>query len=238
MAMAIWPGLIFLELPSLAAGRRSLVSALSTAISVSGSRPSTRAGTRRESVSASSMAEAPSTTWLLVSTMPSGDRMVPEPEPWAGRPCASPAHLHVHDGRRHRLHHADNRARIGVEQFLVLTADGPIGNERGIAISAPQLHAANSQSWQSAPQGPSRGSPAPNGPLYGVASAVARGVPGACQACRRVGTKVCRSSPSRRLPSAEGELRQCADRRTAAISPSRPSECAPGPASPWRRSGP
>ena len=36
------------------------------------------------------MAEAPSTTWLLVSTMPSGDRMVPEPEPWARRPWRAP----------------------------------------------------------------------------------------------------------------------------------------------------
>ena len=90
MAMAIWPGLILLELPSLAAGRRSVVSALSTAMSVSGSRPRMRAGTRRESVNASSMAEAPSTTWLLVSTRPSGDRMVPEPEPCAGRPWREP----------------------------------------------------------------------------------------------------------------------------------------------------
>ncbi len=81
MAMAIWPGFTFLELPSRAAGSRSLVSARSTAMSVSGSRPRTRAWTLRESVRASSIPEAPSTTWLLVSTMPSGDRMVPEPDP-------------------------------------------------------------------------------------------------------------------------------------------------------------
>ena len=90
MAMAICPGLSFLELPSRADGSRSVVSARSTAMSVSGSRPSTRAGKRRASVSASSIVEAPSTTWLLVSTMPSGDRMVPEPEPWAARPWRSP----------------------------------------------------------------------------------------------------------------------------------------------------
>ena len=50
MATATWPGLTFLELPSRAAGSRSLVSARSTAMSVSGSRPSTRADTRRPSV--------------------------------------------------------------------------------------------------------------------------------------------------------------------------------------------
>jgi hypothetical protein len=83
MAIATWPGLTRLELPSLAAGRLSRASARSTAMSVSGSRPRMRAGTRRESDNASSMDVAPSTTWLLVSTMPSGDRMVPEPEPWA-----------------------------------------------------------------------------------------------------------------------------------------------------------
>ena len=44
MAMAICPARRFLELPSRAAGSVSLVSARSTAMSVSGSRPSTRAG--------------------------------------------------------------------------------------------------------------------------------------------------------------------------------------------------
>ena len=73
-------GLDLLEPPSLAAGSRSLVSALSTAMSVSGSRPHSARQRVWNRQSASSMAEAP-TTWLLVSTMPSGDRMVPEPEP-------------------------------------------------------------------------------------------------------------------------------------------------------------
>ena len=83
MATATCPGRTFLELPRRAAGSRSLVSARSTAMSVSGSRPRMRAGTWRPSFSDRSIAVAPSTTWLLVSTRPSGERIVPEPEPCA-----------------------------------------------------------------------------------------------------------------------------------------------------------
>ena len=81
IATATWPCRTFLELPIVAAGRRSAVSALKTAMSVSGSRPRMRAGKCRPSLRASSMAVTPSTTWLLVRTRPSGAMMVPEPEP-------------------------------------------------------------------------------------------------------------------------------------------------------------
>ena len=81
MATATWPCLTFLELPILAAGSRSSVSALSTAMSVSGSRPRMRAGMCRPSFNANSMAATPSITWLLVRTSPSGAMTVPDPEP-------------------------------------------------------------------------------------------------------------------------------------------------------------
>ena len=62
MAIAIWPGRTVLELPSLADGKVSLVSALSTARSVSGSRPMARAANERPSAVERRMSLAPSTT--------------------------------------------------------------------------------------------------------------------------------------------------------------------------------
>jgi len=180
IAMAICPGLSFLELPSRAAGKRSVVSARSTAMSCRGrSRPSTRAVKRLASVNASSMAEAPSTTWLLVEHDAirrqdgAGARALGCPA------LARAAYLHVHDRRGHGLDHADHGAGIGVEQLLVLAAAGSIGkagdigNERrfAVAISAPQSHVAPPPECASA-HGPTYGAD-----IWGAVNRPARGRP-------------------------------------------------------------
>jgi len=79
--------------------------------------------------------------------MPSGERMVPEPEPWASRPWREPRTCTCTTDGENGLDHADHGAGIGVEQLLVLAAAGAVGsvgNERrvAVAISAPQLHVA------------------------------------------------------------------------------------------------
>ena len=52
-----------------------------TARSVSGSSPTSRAGALRPSASPTSIPAAPCTTWLLVITKPSGVKMNPDPAP-------------------------------------------------------------------------------------------------------------------------------------------------------------
>ncbi len=85
IAIAICPRRSFEELPSLAAGSVTSASTRTSARSVSGSSPSTRAVRRRPSSVVSSTVRAPCTTWELVSARPSGDTITPEPEP-AGLP--------------------------------------------------------------------------------------------------------------------------------------------------------
>lgn len=91
MAMAICPARTCLELASLAEGSVSPVSPRSTARSVSGSRPSTRAENLWPSASDSEIALADSMTWLLVKMSASGETTTPEPVPLAWRPLRDPA---------------------------------------------------------------------------------------------------------------------------------------------------
>jgi hypothetical protein len=81
IATASWPRRKRLESPSVAAGRLRTAPARSSARSVSGSSPSSRASMLRPSGSVSRNSRAPSTTWLLVSTSPSGEMTTPEPTP-------------------------------------------------------------------------------------------------------------------------------------------------------------
>ena len=89
IATTSWPRRSRLESPSVAAGSVTGASTRTSARSVSGSSPTTRAVRLRPSVVISSTRAAPPTTWLLVSTRPSGATMTPEPEPAraALRPC-------------------------------------------------------------------------------------------------------------------------------------------------------
>ncbi len=87
MATTSWPRLSALESPSTACARSRAEPARSSAKSVSGSSPSRRASMRRPSASSRRTSLAPATTWLLVSTSPSGAITTPEPTP-PGRPLA------------------------------------------------------------------------------------------------------------------------------------------------------
>ncbi len=82
MAITSWPRLSSLELPSAAAGSVTGASTRTSARSVSGSSPTTRAVKLRPStVVTLTRAAVPPTTWLLVSTSPSGATMTPDPVP-------------------------------------------------------------------------------------------------------------------------------------------------------------
>ena len=81
IAMAIWPRRNFELSPSVAAGSATSSSTRSSARSVSGSSPSTRACNSRPSSVVSTTLRAPCTTWLLVSARPSGEMITPDPAP-------------------------------------------------------------------------------------------------------------------------------------------------------------
>src|SRR5262245_42605568 len=115
---------------------------------------------------------------------------------------AGPAHLHVHHGGRYRLHDADHRARIGVEQFLVLA--GPVRDGPGAAITAPQLHAGYSPNL-AAPQ--RTGSPRPEGHYMGTPTPSREGHLAAMQAWRPGRTEVCRAPVGDQPVAAARELR-------------------------------
>ena len=93
IAMTSWPRLSRRESPSGANGRVRLSLIRTSARSVSGSSPTIWAVRFWPSAVVARMRAAPPTTWLLVSTSPSGDTITPEPVP----PCralfcaASPA---------------------------------------------------------------------------------------------------------------------------------------------------
>ena len=72
------------ESPSGATGRFDCPSTFSSAMSVSGSAPTTRARSERPSDSFTRMRSAPSMTWLLVRILPSASTMKPLPEPRRG----------------------------------------------------------------------------------------------------------------------------------------------------------
>jgi hypothetical protein len=83
-----------------------------TATSVGGSLPSTRAAKRRLSASRTITSSAPATTWLFVSTMPDLSTMKPDPSPscfsrWArgaGMPnCSRIIRLHGSSTAKRRM---------------------------------------------------------------------------------------------------------------------------------------
>ena len=81
IATTSWPRRRFFELPSAAKCRFREASARSSARSVSGSTPSTRASVTPPSLSRILICFDEPTTWLLVSTSPSGEMTIPEPSP-------------------------------------------------------------------------------------------------------------------------------------------------------------
>ena len=88
IATTSWPTSRLPDLPMVAGVRSLTPSALISAVSVSGSVPSTVASAVEPSLNATEMlppSPAASTTWLLVRISPSELRMMPEPEPapWA-----------------------------------------------------------------------------------------------------------------------------------------------------------
>ena len=131
MAMTSWPRLSCLELPSGAAGSVTGSSTRSSARSVSGSSPTSRAvrllALRRSSPRSARQRAAPPApaTWLLVRMRPSGATTTPEPVP--PRAAALRARWRVNGQADHRradaVDHVDDGARIGVEQRLVLGRD-------------------------------------------------------------------------------------------------------------------
>jgi hypothetical protein len=82
IAIATWPTRTRRDSPSTAGGTPS-AAIRTTARSVSGSSPTSVAGTRRPSASIAVIFAAPWTTWLFVSTKPSVVNTNPEPEPSA-----------------------------------------------------------------------------------------------------------------------------------------------------------
>ncbi len=90
MATAIWPT----RTPALSASRTCGSGSVAgstriTARSVSGSVPTTRAGSARASCSVTSSSRAPRTTWLFVRMNPSGAMTKPEPLPWPRSPAST-----------------------------------------------------------------------------------------------------------------------------------------------------
>ena len=81
IAITSWPRLSDLESPSRAAGSATSSSTRTSARSVSGSSPTTRALRLRPSDVVTATRLAPPTTWELVRTSPSGATITPEPEP-------------------------------------------------------------------------------------------------------------------------------------------------------------
>ena len=77
-------------------------------------RPPASAGTRRPSASTTAILVAPCTTWLLVSTKPSGVNTKPEPRTAAA--ATAVLDIDLHDRGRDALDGADDRLGVGVEQ--------------------------------------------------------------------------------------------------------------------------
>ena len=87
---------------------------------MSGSSPSTRAAIVRPSGTASRVSRAPCTTWLLVSTRPSGEITTPEPRPPRRPALASPTVSDAHHRGADPFDHVDQGLGIGVEQRRIL----------------------------------------------------------------------------------------------------------------------
>ena len=122
MAMTSWPRLSSLELPSGAAGSVTGASTRTSARSVSGSSPTTRAARLRPSTVVTLTRAAPSTTWLLVSTSPSGATMTPDPvPPW--RRSSLVLTSQPHHGGADAVDNVDHGAGIGIEKGLVVRWD-------------------------------------------------------------------------------------------------------------------
>ncbi len=86
MATTDSPTLSCAERPSATGRSTPTPIARTTAMSALGSVPITWARTWRPLENCSSTSEAPSTTWLLVSTWPRASSTKPEPVPWPLRP--------------------------------------------------------------------------------------------------------------------------------------------------------
>ncbi len=118
MAITSWPRLRSLELPSFAAGSVTDASILTSARSVSGSSPTTRALKLRPSTVATARRAAAPTTWLFVSTSPSGATMTPEPvPPWRRLPSR---HIEPHYGGTDAVDHVDHGTRVRIQQCLIV----------------------------------------------------------------------------------------------------------------------
>ena len=112
IATTTWPTRTFLELPSVAHGSDPpSVAARSTARSVSASRPTRSARSDRPSGSIAVSRSAPATTWLLVSTRPSGVNTTPEPLP---RSVSN-----LDDRGTNRFDGPRDGARVGIQQVVV-----------------------------------------------------------------------------------------------------------------------
>ena len=93
-----------------------------TATSVGGSLPSTRAVKRRLSASRTITSSAPATTWLFVSTMPDLSTMNPEPSPSCFSRVAGGAGI-PNCSRNIRFHGSSTaRRRMNFVLWMVTTA--------------------------------------------------------------------------------------------------------------------
>ena len=119
--------------PQLTAGSRADGITLITAISVSSSAPTSRAGSWVPSDRLTTMVSALPTTWLLVTMMPPGSIMNPEPAPITWRFCCR--------SRNWRCNCGGNNAsgsRCGtVSVVAMFTTDGSTCLTNGAKLSGP-----------------------------------------------------------------------------------------------------
>ena len=134
MAMTSWPRLSSLELPSGAAGSVTGASTRTSARSVSGSSPTTRATRLR-----------PSTVVTLTRAAPSDDVAVGQHQPVGRhddtRPGAAVAavaaglDVEPHHGGADAIDHVDHGAGVGIEERLVVRRDRRRGARSGVGWS-------------------------------------------------------------------------------------------------------
>ena len=63
--------------------------------------------------------DAPPTTWLLVSTSPSGATTTPDPVPPLAAVVGALEDVEADHGRTDAVDHVDDGARIGIKQCLI-----------------------------------------------------------------------------------------------------------------------
>ena len=106
-----------------------------TARSESGSSPTISAANARPPGWTTRISRAPCTTWLLVSSSPSGVKKKPEPLPRRSRAGLRRVDVDVHDRGRHGLGRGGYGARVRVEQLAVI--GGRRGEEVGLESPRP-----------------------------------------------------------------------------------------------------